>query len=316
MLDKFENDSICKEDFEDKKIKSSSTSNQQDCCLADDSCNFKNNCTTQCCTSMKCENSDIEDAECVPIIADRIFDCICTNSTQFGQDDKLCGKPLKIVIDNYDADKMISGAPICINQISTSINNIGIQENDLSFKVGQYPVEFESVSGSGELVIAYGAIVSTTNSCECDYGIKTRISSNEQLKFKGSNLKIMVTGKIGCVPFAGHFIEDQAFDINGDLNGIYPMSIFSKLCLPVDKQNINLDLSFNPVLSIDCITPDPECSIEVDGDSASFKATVEYSFSVDTEIIATISEKLGVFVTGNEVVCKSGNKPCIKNNCK
>lgn len=94
------------------------------------------------------------------------------------------------------------------------------------------------------------------------------------------------------------------------------MSIFSKLCLPVDNKNISLNLTFNPTLSIDCITPDPSYVISVKDGTASFKVSAEYSFSVDSEIVATIPEKLGVFVTENEIVCKDGNKPCKRNKCK
>lgn len=94
------------------------------------------------------------------------------------------------------------------------------------------------------------------------------------------------------------------------------MSIFSKLCLPVDKQNISLNLTFSPNLSIDCITPDSSFVISVKDGTASFKVSAEYSFAVDTEIVATIPEKLGVFVTDDEIVCKDGNKPCKRNNCK
>lgn len=315
MLDKFESDK-CREHCEESIPKCSTPSCQQDCCLSNDACNFKDNCSTQCCKGMKCKNSDIEDDECVPIMVNRIFDCICVNSTQFGQDDTISGAPISIIIDNFDPKTMISGTPICIDKISTSVNNVGLLDDSLLFKVGQNSVEFDSLPSPGDLITGYEARVSTTDSCECDYGIKTRISSTGPLIFYGSNLRVIVTGKIGCVPFIGHFILDKQYAINDNLNGIYPMSIFSKLCLPVDNKNISLNLIFNPTLSIDCITPDPSYVISVKDGTASFKVSAEYSFSVDSEIVATIPEKLGVFVTENEIVCKDGNKPCKRNKCK
>lgn len=276
---------------------------------------LKPNCKTECCSPIVCENSDIESAKCIPIMAERILDYNCMNNTQFGESDEINGQPIKIIIDNYDPTTMISGMPICIDKVSVFVSSIGIADDTLPFKVGQQnPVYFTAVTGSGELNTQYQAIVTTNCSCGNCFGTKTRVASTTPLIFSGQDLRVVVTGRIGCTCFVGHLSIDQPYVINGNVPGIYPMSVFTKICLPRECKNVTLSLSFTPCVSIDCVIPDPSYVITESEGVATFNVSAEYSFSVDTEITDTVTEKLGVFVSSGDISCSGGPKSRCKCN--
>lgn len=275
-------------------------------------CNYKKNCGPKCCTPLDCGPADIQNARCVPIIADKIYDCVTTENLQYGESSTINSLPIQITIDNYDATTMISGMPICIDKISTHIDAIGITLPNLEFKVGsQTPVEFVPVNGSSSVATDFKAILNTTGSC-CDFGLgtKTKVSSNSPLIFSGVNGRVAVTGRIGRTCFKGSFSALTTFEINDNFPGIYPLNLFTKLCLPSDQRSINLNLSFYPSLLIECITPDPSFAITVPAGVATFNVSAEYSFLVRTELSASTIEKLGVFVSNNEVACRDNcHKP-------
>ncbi|MGL5086133.1 MAG: hypothetical protein ACRC68_10550, partial [Clostridium sp.] len=257
-----------------------------------------------------CECEDVEQSHCVPIIAERVFDCSCIKTLLFGSADTINGADIEVQIDNYDVDTMPSGSPICIDKVSTQVESIGIDvgQGSLPFKVGtQSQVLFFPLLGSPNLVTDFQAIVKTSNLCCNDHsGIKTKIISTQELIFSGSNATVTITGRIGCTCFRAHYktVINTPFTINGNFPGIYPMSILSKLCLPKEQKTVKLKLSFSPCISIDCITPAPGFDIDATG---KFKVSAEYSFLVDSELTATTTEKLGVFVTDKEIKCNDGS---------
>ncbi|MGL5353373.1 MAG: hypothetical protein ACRDA5_08595 [Clostridium sp.] len=310
-------------DYEDDCNHSHNHCNDNDCCHDDhhhnnccptpcttsESCNFKPNCVAKCCNPLVCECEDVEQSHCVPIIAERVFDCSCIKNLQFGEADQINNADIEVQIDNYDKDTMPSGSPICIDKVSTQVESIGIDTAvfpDLSFKVGtQSPILFKPLPGSPGLATDFQAIIKTSNLCCNDHsGIKTKILSTQELIFSGSKATVTITGRIGCTCFRAHYTQAVPFVINGNFPGIHPMSIFSKLCLPKEQKTVKLNLSFSPCISIDCITPDPNFVISPTG---KFKVSAEYSFLVDSELTATTTEKLGVFVTDKEIKCNDGS---------
>lgn len=308
-------------DHEDDCNHSSDHCNDVDCCHDDhhhnncchtpctdaEACKLKPNCVAKCCNPLVCECEDVEQSHCVPILAQKIFDCLCLDQLQFAE---FAGGTF--TIENFDATTMKSGMPICIDKVSTTYDFIGtpiLPPATLTVKVGKINVPLTAVCPSATLADCFEGCIKTTKAC-CDgkEGIKTRISTTAPVAFSITNLVTTVTGRIGCVCFKANSAPGGTQVISGLFPAISDTSIFSKICLPKESTKLKLSLCFDSCLSVDCVVPSPATfTAPAAGAAATFTADIEVSFLVNSEIIATTSEKLGVFVTDKDIKCHTGS---------
>lgn len=202
-----------------------------ECCEQEET--LKPNCQQDDWEELEVECGDVFSAECVGILAEKIYDCVYLEHLQFADKDE------EFIIDGFEdlsdddcddvADPYRTGAAICIDEIGLSYDFIGVKDEIDCREGGQLVVKFDSekkvldaVSGSGyynsegesndnlynefEGILSYPKCISEP---ACDEAVKTRIFKSG-LRFYVANLKVRVHGRIGCKKFSAS--KDYALD--------------------------------------------------------------------------------------------------------
>lgn len=230
---------------------------------------LKPNCDTDCCKELECEYDCIDRAECVPILAERIYDCTCVETVQFAEGE------IDFTIENWEPCMYKDGSAICIDKVGLTYDFIGLidpeittirldGENNFIF---QPPVgsgytgctnENTSDSEDGTLYEEYVSIISTPSSCcnkKREKGVKIRVFGTN-LRLFVCNAEIVVSGRIGAKPFRGSFKFDgepgAPFEITS-IPGINPISVYGRVCAPSGNDKTTMHLEFQPCVSIDCV---------------------------------------------------------------
>lgn len=287
----------------------------------EDSCiELRPNCDSYCCEELECKCDCIDKAECMPILAERIFDCAHVESVQFAEGD------IDFTIDNWEPCMYRDGASIYIEKIGLTYDFIGlidpyitsIRLNGANNFVFQPPVgsgytgctdEYSQDLEDGTLYKEYVSVVSTTSSCchkEREKGVNIRVFGTS-LRLFVCNAEIVVSGKIGERPFSGSFKFDDEpgspFEITS-IPGINPFSVYGKVCAPSGSDKTSMYLEFDPCISIECVHSnqryvEPEDPYE----APTFNASVEGSLLVNTTITTTLIQKLVVFTNPRGFEC-------------
>lgn len=274
-----------------------------------DEISFKKNCNLGCCNNIVVKDIDIYQAECVPVLAERIFDCITLEDFKY----RVENSEFNIVpTSKYSYDE---GAPICIDKVGVGYDFIGILEPQKQELVNSESVTFSAQVGTGYTCCNqtfYNEYIAsfTTNKC-CSAiankkGIASRILEND-VQFYICNLQITLIGNIGNKPFkavseiyTGAIFDGTSLDFCG------------RICLPKGAKKSTIIEEYEGCLSVECVTTEDSYS----SGSDSFTAAVEFLLVVEKTMYSTLTEKLAVFTLPNAVMCHCGEESHVCENEK
>ena len=196
--------------------------------------NFKSNCENEESEELEVRCTNISNARCVGILAEKIFDCVYLESLQFADKDEV------FTIDNFEdsCSRYRVGDAVCIDDISLCYDNIGIKDadsldNDFSGRelgegniLVKYDMEnkiFSAVDGNGvevynnpdnfdgsereaSTVILYDEFEGAVGKTKCNSERRTDRNSRSRvfkqgIRFFVDNLKVRIRGRIGGRPF-------------------------------------------------------------------------------------------------------------------
>ena len=303
------------------------------CCVKDNNCNYKENCNAnEGCSGISVSVCDINLAECVPILAERIYDCILQSSEQF-----MAGDEIDFVIDCWNENNYGEDQPICINKIAVNYDFIGARLSDLdgdgvedgiSVKIGSAnnKTSFMPTSaacyrtGGDNPINLYSKFVTVVPGKRfiSDQGATKVKVLTDGIELYAANLRISVIGKIGCRRFSatsvlrdkdedGNDLGYNALNLNR-LTGSNP-SVYGRVCIPNNSESKSLYLEFNHHISVDCVTANSvytDLGIDGEGNEVApghFRASIEGSLLLKNILTPTTTEKLVVFTIPDEIDC-------------
>lgn len=298
------------------------------CCPNMNCTGNKKNCSTECCSGLPEEiNPNLAMAKSFPILAERIFDCMVLENPQFA---------VTTTAATFDVTSVptvgayADGDPVCVDEICLSFDLISPILNAggtsisgtvslCSKTVLPAPVPGSIIDIGAHNVSNHYRFESSRNACCYKHGVpqdgsKCRLIE-QNLEFYIYNLKIFVSGKIGCLPFNGNYTAtaESAITVLG-----FPqyLNFFGKICVPNENQNAIIDELFTPCLSIDCVEP---LAAGYDLTNKQFDANIESSLVIRKAINVLIEEKLSVLAVpsseaqhchGSSVVCEPCHNKC------
>lgn len=262
---------------------------------------FKDNCDLNCCDNLIVRDSDIYEAECVPVVTEKIFDSIILEDFKYRVEDE---EFTIVSTEKYHYDE---GAPICIDKIGITYDFIGIAEEKKEELINSENVIFSAEPGTGYNTsdeVFYNEYVGTfiTNRC-CEKdnkkkGIKSRVLEND-VKFYVSNLQIALMGTIGDkqfkaissnMPYTGHIFDGVSLDFYGRIN------------LPKGSRKATIHEEYDGCLTVECATTNYLYS----NDNYTFTAAIEFLLVVEKTMYSTVTEKMAVFTMSNAVISHCG----------
>lgn len=315
--------------------------NDNDCCSPEKNDNIygkgccgpelkNNNCQKECCKPKELDSNymDIRRAKCIPILADRIFDCINTRS------ERMRYIPLEFTIAPPPMGvTYTTGSEICIRKIAVTYDFIGLVNDEDSGLLAELPVIIDilpdpqlftpsacSPTFTCDGNVLYNTYTSTFDTSideELDgaldglcnnRGIKSKIAITD-VAFYVCNLRINVYGKIGCEDFtavSGPY-SGPLLDLGGMDNGIRPLDFIENMCFPVNGCP-TMELSFRSKLDVDCIR------VNETYEDDTFTALTLVSLLVNLQAYSTIKEELVVYTTPHGFVCDGYNYTEEDNN--
>lgn len=128
--------------------KKGNESNSVEPCEAD---NFKPNCEAEKSAEIEVQCTNISNAKCVGILAEKIFDCVYLDVLQFSDKDEV------FAIDNYCETEAENdscyriGDSVCIDDISLCYDNIGIKDDDT---IEEVDCDCDTL-GEGKILVRY-----------------------------------------------------------------------------------------------------------------------------------------------------------------
>ena len=304
---------------------------------------LQQNCGCDACSpiSVQC-TADINNAVCVPILADQIYDCVtiekeqcaflegitfivtpvsATGITVFGANDPVCITGVRF---NYDYIGLLGAGTTIGGTFVTAATAISV--DGVTVALQPAIVECSGISG-----VAPGTTVTTSlynqavasisrNRCCCNNSTATSSRARvieRSLIFYVCNPSIDIVGSVACTPIIGTASLVPTSADGGANNpvsitalGFDPMTICSRLCLPLSSPSININENFNLCLQAECITPVSITSTVASG--TTFVADAELNLVISKQILATVQEQMAVFTTPDAVICRSGSTitPC------
>lgn len=290
------------------------------CCSGESEQDFTpiNNCDSKGCKPINV-TPDLDAAVTIPIIGYKIFDCITLEDKQFRFDPNV-----KFYIED---GCYCYGDSICVEKVRVDYDFIGLTEDTIKGKLDAQSINFyaskdsvyEDETCDGEEVYLYDEFTATvkekyrpTDSCssQTEEGVKVTIFHRD-LEFYVLNLKITVTGKIGCKNFVA-----STTPYSGSLSGICDSDdwtpkfrttdLYGKVCVPKGAKKVSIEEEFKALLCVDCVSTS-DTYVCVDDGKSSFEASVEYCLSIKSAISTIIKEKMLVVTTPGITICHDGN---------
>lgn len=281
--------------------------------------NMKDNCETEPGEEIEVNCGSISDAVCVGILVDKVYDCAtgqpCPQYTNKDEEFTIMGN------SSCKKDRYEEGAPICIDSIGLCYDYIGLQDEVPSVEGGQIAVKYDalpklftSVEGTefnhpnGEtLYTEFEGSVSKTpcsfrsNNSDDDEAVKRTVFKGN-IPFHAANLKVMISGRIGCKKFTAtkeydDIVEITKSDEEGGLN-FSPASLYTRVSSPNDGRIVKSNIKFDSCLAVECVTTDQLYSEENEG---IIRANVNYSFVTSGRVRHTTNEEIAVFTNPNGV---------------
>lgn len=313
----FEDDLHCYEDFKHNHEDHKPCDDHVKCCPDADCAPLKPNCKPECCEGLPPVIPDLSKAYAVPTLVNRIFDCIKLESPHFA----IKNVTFKITSTPPPPASAYSGK-VCIDEVCVKYDAIGpVLENGHlhsgnsltpSVMVCSKPVSPEPAPGSS---IPYPTrcaltgfsisnnLIFNVNNTSCCYehnhvkeGRKCKVVE-QNIQFGVLELKIVVTGRIGCLPFTAQYVtpsDGSCSDLS--LLGLpNTYNFFGKLCIPKSNSGITIHENFESCLSIDCVdSPSDLAGKGTAAEPYKFTANVESSLLIKKTVFALAEEKLSV----------------------
>ena len=255
---------------------------------------FKKNCDLNCCNNLIVKDSDIYEAECVPVVTEKIFDSITLEDFKYRVENE------EFTIVSTDRCHYDEGAPICIDKIGITYDFIGMIEVEKKELVDFEKVIFSAKSGTGYKCCeetfydkftanVYTAKFNSRTSKKNE--VKSRVLENEA-QFYICNLQVILFGTIGkqefkaissTTPYTGIIFEDVGLDFCG------------KIYLPEEYKKVTIHEEYEGFLTAECAIADSK----YDFSSNTFTASVEFLLDVKKTIYSTVNEKMDIFTVPN-----------------
>lgn len=296
---------------------------------------YKDNCDPVYSEELEVECGDIASAECVAILAEKIYDCTTLQNLQF------VDKEHDFTIDSYVEDDprycYRDGDSVCIDSIALCYDHIGIKDDvtegreeadcdeegniTISYNLRNRCLEASVgtgyLAGNTTLYNEFEGTISNSASKRCNAESAGEEPVTKARVFKAGinyyahNLSLKIRGRIGCRRFTGTAVIDSDDDglttitsaAEDGLN-FCPVNLYGRVSRPAnDKAKLKVDL--DTCLSADCAETndvfDSTCT-DKDG-NPQISAVVGYSFLVNHKLRHTTEEELAVFVNSNGVEC-------------
>lgn len=255
---------------------------------------FKKNCDLNCCNNLIVKDSDIYEAECVPVVTEKIFDSITLEDFKYRVENE------EFTIVSTDRCHYDEGAPICIDKIGITYDFIGMIEVEKKELVDFEKVIFSAKSGTGYKCCeetfydkftanVYTAKFNSRTNKKNE--VKSRVLENEA-QFYICNLQVILFGTIGkqefkaissTTPYTGIIFEDVGLDFCG------------KIYLPEEYKKVTIHEEYEGFLTAECAIADSK----YDFSSNTFTASVEFLLDVKKTIYSTVNEKMDIFTVPN-----------------
>lgn len=255
---------------------------------------FKKNCDLNCCDNLIVKDSDIYEAECVPVVTEKIFDSITLEDFKYRVENE------EFTIVSTDRCHYDEGAPICIDKIGITYDFIGMIEVEKKELVDFEKVIFSAKSGTGYKCCeetfydkftanVYTAKFNSRTNKKNE--VKSRVLENEA-QFYICNLQVILFGTIGkqefkaissTTPYTGIIFEDVGLDFCG------------KIYLPEEYKKVTIHEEYEGFLTAECAIADSK----YDFSSNTFTASVEFLLDVKKTIYSTVNEKMDIFTVPN-----------------
>lgn len=305
---------------------------------------LQQNCSCEPCSpiSVQC-TADINNAVCVPILADQIYDCVTIDKEQCA----FTGITFTVSPISTTGVTVFTGSePICITGVRFNYDYIGLLGAGVTVASGYADTFIPGATSTfidGNLVNLVPSTVScigltgttgatfatslynqatatiSRNRCCCNNSTATSSKARiieRALVFYVCNPSIDIVGSIACTPFVGtaKLVGPSATGhannpVSVTLLGFDPITICGRLCLPLSARRIDINENFNACLQAECITP---VSITSTAAGTTLFADAELNLVISKQILATVQEQIAVFTTPDAVICKSGSAitPC------
>lgn len=294
-----------------------------------------NHCQEGCCEpkEMDPHYMDIKHARCVPILTERIYDCINIESGGM----KYVNLEFEITSDTRNCKK---GDEICIKRIAVTYDFIGlINKDDAGKRLPvivdnlKNPVEFVPAPCSptftcgkmGSATTLYNTYVQSVETIQtdleewcCNKGRKSKLAVVDA-EFYVCNLRIYVFGKIGCEDFEAELKEPYSGPLSGlglgTNAGLKSLDFLGTMCYPAGLSCLNMELKFRSKLGFDCIRANgcygattiggrgEEGMEAFGGPKPCFEASALASLCVKLQVYSTIKEELVVYTTPHGLIC-------------
>lgn len=352
----FEDDLHCYEDFKHHHEDPKPCDDHVKCCPDTDCAPLKPNCKPECCEGLPPVIPDLSKAYAVPTLVNRIFDCIKLESPNFAikeQDFKIISTPPpntsynkgdKVCIDKICVKYDVIGPVFSHNEMHqthntkpiTTVCSTKVQPQAVPGSSIPYPKEhYEGTTDSTKEYDHHDKYISnnlifSVNNTSCCYehhhvkdGKQCKVVE-QNIPFRILGLKIIVTGRAGCLPFTAEYVSHDT-ELHKTLGLPDNYNFFGKLCIPQSNSGVTIRENFESCLSIDCIEPKTDLykghhsndyiesdivedttnaektndSIATDGHGGfhsnfKFKADIESSLLIKKTIFALAEEKLSV----------------------
>ena len=292
--------------------------------------NYKDNCDPVYSEELEVECGNIDPADCVAILAEKIFDCNTLQNLQF------IDKEHNFTIDSYVEDDprycYRDGDSVCIDSISLCYDHIGIKDdaaeenaeadcNDdgnitISYNLKNRCLEASVGSGyvAGDTVLydEFEGVISNSDTRRCNSESTTETPVTKARVFKaGINYYRRFTGTAQIEADDDGITKITSASDEG-LN-FCPVNLYGRISRPADTK-AKLKVELDTCLSADCVETNDlfDSSNSDEEGNPQITAVVGYSFLVNHKLRHTTEEELAVFVSRNGV---RGNEPDNDSDC-
>ncbi|CUU48162.1 hypothetical protein [Clostridium beijerinckii] len=297
-----------------------SVGSTMECCTSCQS-NMQDNCSCEGCGPIGVSCGCIEDAICLPILADELYDSVFSEKEDIGSLTNLT-----FTLDSLNPN-LAAGQLVCIQQIGISYDFIGLAQtvpvnsqiviNGQTFTLT--PSSLFNVSATPgtpiNLFDELNGTITLQPPCCCNPqtqpGTRFRVIERNRA-FQVANLRIVASGVIGCTRFTAtavtaNLAQPGTNAIPLSVFGITNMVFTGRICWPNNRNRMTLTDSYTPNLSVDCIVPTSNFIAPAAGGAGTFTANIDLSFIVDRRLYISSREPVAVFTTPNAVIIKNGD---------
>lgn len=306
-------------------------SDEEDVVRCGTTTNMKDNCIEEPGEEIEVDCGSIANARCVGILAEKVFDCAAgQQSPQFADKDE------EFTLTGEGAGRRgyyEEGASVCIDQIGLCYDYIGVKDEvgtdddggQIVVKYDSVPKTLDSVEGTEfaqecqetlytefEGAVAQKPCVFRTSDQNANAEAIRRRVSKGNIRFHAANLKVMISGRIGCRNFTAIKEYPEVAEITREEDPVAdeglnfsPISLYSRVSTPTDGRMVRSNIKFSPCLAVECANTTEAYSECGEG---TIHANISYSFVVNSRVRHTTEEEIAVFTNPNGLECNEDDE--------